>query len=89
MKGFTNKKAHKLTYKSWFFKSNNLIMFQINGLPTLILYKNKEIVNKLNGGRSLESLVTIVNEHLQDKADETTAEERDKGEQEQTAKDEL
>lgn len=64
-------------------------MFQINGLPTLILYKNKEIVNKLNGGRSLESLVTIVNEHLQDKADETTAEERDKGEQEQTAKDEL
>ncbi|CAH1635823.1 unnamed protein product [Spodoptera littoralis] len=38
---------------------------KISGLPTLILYKEKKIVNVEHGGRSLESLITLVNEHLQ------------------------
>ncbi|XP_045521292.1 thioredoxin domain-containing protein 5 homolog isoform X2 [Pieris brassicae] len=43
-------------------------MEKINGLPTLILYKNKEIVSLENGGQPFESLVTLVNEHLDDKS---------------------
>ncbi|XP_045767975.1 thioredoxin domain-containing protein 5 homolog isoform X2 [Maniola jurtina] len=43
-------------------------MEKINGLPTLILYKNKKIVNVGSGGRSLESLISMVNEHLHEPA---------------------
>ncbi|XP_032516166.2 thioredoxin domain-containing protein 5 homolog [Danaus plexippus] len=39
---------------------------KINGLPTLILYKNKNIVNVEHGSKPLESLITLVNEHLHD-----------------------
>ncbi|CAG9787062.1 unnamed protein product [Diatraea saccharalis] len=39
---------------------------KINGLPTLILYKNKKIVNIEHGGRPLDSLISLVNEHLQE-----------------------
>ncbi|XP_026732029.1 thioredoxin domain-containing protein 5 homolog [Trichoplusia ni] len=39
---------------------------KINGLPTLILYKQKTIVSLEHGGRPLESLITLVTEHLQD-----------------------
>ncbi|XP_023945988.2 thioredoxin domain-containing protein 5 homolog [Bicyclus anynana] len=46
---------------------------KITGLPTLILYKNKKIVNLSSGGRSLESLITTVNEHLQDPKDDTAS----------------
>lgn len=39
---------------------------KINGLPTLILYKHKKIVNIEHGGRPLDSLIALVNEHLQE-----------------------
>ncbi|XP_038221752.1 thioredoxin domain-containing protein 5 homolog [Zerene cesonia] len=53
-------------------------MEKINGLPTLILYKHKEIVNIEHGGRPLESLVSLVNEHLQNSTKkETDAEKSD------------
>ncbi|XP_034828531.1 thioredoxin domain-containing protein 5 homolog isoform X2 [Maniola hyperantus] len=45
-------------------------MEKINGHPTLILYKKKTIVNVGSGGRSLESLVAMVNEHLHEPAAE-------------------
>ncbi|KAM3959786.1 thioredoxin domain-containing protein 5 homolog [Aphomia sociella] len=38
---------------------------KISDLPTLILYKHKKIVSSENGGRPLESLIALVNEHLQ------------------------
>ncbi|KAL4716298.1 hypothetical protein ACJJTC_014778 [Scirpophaga incertulas] len=48
---------------------------KINGVPTLILYKNKKIVNIENGGRPLNSLISLVNNNLNDsqekKSDET------------------
>ncbi|CAH0723549.1 unnamed protein product, partial [Brenthis ino] len=63
-------------------------MEKINGLPTLILYKNKKIVNVDHGGRPLESLITLVNEHLEETADLITTEENVTTE-ETPAKDEL
>ncbi|KAL0881912.1 hypothetical protein ABMA27_001673 [Loxostege sticticalis] len=42
---------------------------KINGLPTLILYKHKKIVNVEHGSRPLESLISLVNEHLQESSD--------------------
>ncbi|CAG4964456.1 unnamed protein product [Colias eurytheme] len=53
-------------------------MEKINGLPTLILYKHKEIVSVEHGGRPLESLVSLVNEHLQN----STKKESDKAKSE-------
>ncbi|XP_073952179.1 thioredoxin domain-containing protein 5 homolog [Choristoneura fumiferana] len=37
---------------------------KINGLPTLILYKQKKIVSVEHGARPLDSLVSLVAEHL-------------------------
>ncbi|CAK1541281.1 unnamed protein product [Leptosia nina] len=55
-------------------------MEKINGLPTLILYKNKEIVSVENGGRPFESLVTLVTDHLREKsADTSESSETDTG----------
>ncbi|KAJ8719178.1 hypothetical protein PYW07_016734 [Mythimna separata] len=48
---------------------------KINGLPTLILYKEKKIVNVEHGGRPLESLITLVTEHLQDTNTNTASQE--------------
>ncbi|XP_059058622.1 thioredoxin domain-containing protein 5 homolog [Achroia grisella] len=63
---------------------------KINGLPTLILYKHKKIVSIEYGGRPLESLITLVNEHLQSAEDapasDTISNEENKS---QTTKDEL
>lgn len=39
---------------------------KINGLPTLILYKHKKIISVEHGGRPLESLISLVTEHLQE-----------------------
>lgn len=48
---------------------------KINGLPTLILYKYKKIVSVEHGGRPLESLITLVNEHLQNSEDAPASDE--------------
>ncbi|CAH2085263.1 unnamed protein product [Euphydryas editha] len=48
---------------------------KINGLPTLILYKNKKVVNVDHGGRPLESLISLVNEHLQESTTAPSPEE--------------
>ncbi|XP_028169103.1 thioredoxin domain-containing protein 5 homolog [Ostrinia nubilalis] len=42
---------------------------KINGLPTLVLYKHKKIVNVEHGGRPLESLISLVKEHLKESSD--------------------
>lgn len=39
---------------------------KINGLPTLILYKQKKIVSVEHGGRPLDSLIGLVSEHLKE-----------------------
>ncbi|XP_022126453.2 thioredoxin domain-containing protein 5 homolog [Pieris rapae] len=61
-------------------------MEKINGLPTLILYKNKEIVSLENGGRPFESLVALVNEHLDDKSLDVIEDEKDLQSEAQTLK---
>ncbi|RVE51999.1 hypothetical protein evm_003277 [Chilo suppressalis] len=43
----------------------------INGLPTLILYKHKKIVNIEHGSRPLDSLVSLVKQHLRDATEQT------------------
>lgn len=48
---------------------------KINGLPTLILYKNKKVVNVDHGARPLESLISLVNEHLEDSTTKLSPEE--------------
>ncbi|KAJ8724274.1 hypothetical protein PYW08_015748 [Mythimna loreyi] len=63
---------------------------KINGLPTLILYKEKKIVNVEHGGRPLESLITLVTEHLQDTNTNTASQENTTGEEDiMKTKDEL
>lgn len=52
-----------------------MCFFQINGLPTLILYKNKKVVNVDHGARPLESLISLVNEHLEDSTTKLSPEE--------------
>nr|XP_021189096.2 thioredoxin domain-containing protein 5 homolog [Helicoverpa armigera] len=64
-------------------------MEKINGLPTLILYKDKKIVNVEHGGRPLESLITLVTEHLQDTNTSAAAEETTSNEDIMQTKDEL
>lgn len=59
----------------------NHVLFQIEGLPTLVLYKNKKVVNKEHGSKPLDTLVTLVAEHLK----ETSAPSEGK----QATKDEL
>ncbi|CAH2981956.1 unnamed protein product [Chilo suppressalis] len=44
---------------------------KINGLPTLILYKHKKIVNIEHGSRPLDSLVSLVKQHLRDATEQT------------------
>ncbi|XP_041968407.1 thioredoxin domain-containing protein 5 homolog [Aricia agestis] len=54
---------------------------KINGLPTLVLYKNKEIVSVENGGQPLDSLISLVSEHLaSDDAEESDAKQPTKDE---------
>ncbi|XP_049871027.1 thioredoxin domain-containing protein 5 homolog [Pectinophora gossypiella] len=55
-------------------------MEKINGLPTLILYKHKKIVNVDHGGRPLDSLISLVNEHLEGKDEPVPATEAPKDE---------
>ncbi|XP_037303108.1 thioredoxin domain-containing protein 5 homolog [Manduca sexta] len=52
-------------------------MEKINGLPTLILYKQKKIVSMEHGGQPLESLISLVTEHLEDTVKIPRIEEED------------
>ncbi|KAJ2947608.1 hypothetical protein O0L34_g17405 [Tuta absoluta] len=52
-------------------------MEKINGLPTLILYKNKKIVGVEQGSRPLDSLIALVTEQLSDKDEDSDKTERD------------
>lgn len=55
---------------------------QITSFPTLVLYKDKKMVYLENGGRPLETLIALVNEHLEDQAPakEISREEKTKDE---------
>lgn len=52
------------------------------------MYKNKEIVSLENGGRSFDSLVTLVNEHLEGKSSDATENENNSNEPDTLKKDE-
>ena len=41
------------------------ISFQVNGFPTLLLFKDGEKVDEYNGKRDLEDLKTFINKHLE------------------------
>ncbi|CAG4970115.1 unnamed protein product [Parnassius apollo] len=70
-------------------RSKNICeMEKINGLPTLVLYKHKKIVSVEHGGRPLESLITLVNEHLQNKT-HSSDEDKKPSEEKAPTKDEL
>ena len=45
------------------------ISFQVNGFPTLLLFKDGEKVDEYNGKRDLEDLKTFINKHLEPVAD--------------------
>ncbi|XP_026333543.1 thioredoxin domain-containing protein 5 [Hyposmocoma kahamanoa] len=55
---------------------------KITSFPTLVLYKDKKMVFIENGGRPLETLIALVNEHLEDQAPakEISREEKTKDE---------
>ncbi|KAJ0177961.1 hypothetical protein K1T71_006834 [Dendrolimus kikuchii] len=62
---------------------------KINGLPTLILYKQKKIVNVEHGGRPLDSLISLVVEHLESETKQTSEEVVISEEEKSKTKDEL
>lgn len=68
---------------------NLWIISQINGLPTLILYKQKKIVNVEHGGRPLSSLISLVSEHLGTETKEVSEEAVSREEENTNTKDEL
>lgn len=39
----------------------------VNGFPTLFIYKNGEKISEYNGSRSMEDLYEFVNSHVADK----------------------
>ena len=65
-----------------FLLINNYCFFslQVNGFPTLNLYKNGEIVEEFSGKRELEDLEAFVNKHLKgdDKKEDTEEEKKEK-----------
>jgi thioredoxin domain-containing protein 5 len=43
---------------------------EVNGFPTLFIYKNGQKISEYNGSRSLEDLYEFVNTHIEKARDE-------------------
>lgn len=52
-----------------------MVIFQVNGFPTLLLFKNGEKVDEFNGKRDLEDLKAFVNKYLEPAAEEKKKDE--------------